>query len=190
MAKKISGELASIAVVVGLALSSAGCALLGGVLKPTAPEEVPNPYEVQVGSIKHIDGDIKTEKLNLIDLPQGVKHKNNRDGETVEQISVLKSSQNGKIVYMFMTEYPRHCLHVKIGDAPSVEVVSEKRDGDIVLTDTLFPISTAMLESLKNGKTLVLQAENVKYKDETIDYKSVIMTVEPAAIEALHKLFE
>jgi hypothetical protein len=190
MAKKIALELACIAVAVGLALSSLGCTILGGVLKPTASEELPNPYEVQVGAIKDIDGDIKTEKLNLVNLPQGVKHKNSRNGETVEQISIFNSSRDGKSIYMFMSEYPRHCLHVKIDDAPSVEVVSDKRDGDVVLTNTLFPIPSAMLESLRNCKTLILQAENVKYKNETVDYKSAIMTVEPAAIEALHRLLE
>jgi hypothetical protein len=190
MVKKIWWRPAFMAVLVGLALSSAGCAIFGGALKLTASEELPNPYEVQTGEIKDIDGDIKTQKLNLINLPQGVKHKNNQNGETVEQISALTSSRNGENVYMFMSEYPRHCLHVKIDDAPSVEMVSEKRDGDIVLTNTLFPIPSAMLESLRNCKTLVLQAENVKYKNETVDYKSAIMTVEPAAIEVLHTLLE
>jgi hypothetical protein len=190
MVKKIGWTLAFIAAAGGLVLSSAGCAVLGGSLKPTASEELPNPYEVQqLETIEDIDGDIKSEKLNLINLPQGVKHKN-RDGKTVEQISVLKSSRDGKAVYLFMTEYPRHCLHVKINDMPSVEVVSDKMDGDIVLTNTLFPIPSAMLESLKSCKTLVLQAENVKYKNETVDYKSAIMTVETAAIEVLQKLLE
>jgi hypothetical protein len=176
--------------VMVLVLSSASCAVLDGLLKPAASEELPNPYEVQqLETIKDIDGDIKSEKLNLIDLPQGVKHKD-RDGKTVEQISVLKSSSNGKTVYLFMTEYPRHCLHIKIDDTPSVEVVSNKMDGNIVLTNTLFPIPSAMLKSLKRCKTLVLQAENVKYKNETVDYKSAVMTVETAAIKALQKLLE
>jgi hypothetical protein len=190
MTKKIGLELASIAVAIGLVLSIGGCAILGGVLKPTASEELPNPYEVQVGTIKDIDGDIQTAKLNLINLPQGVKHKNNRNGETVEQISIFNSSRDDKSIYMFMSEYPRHCLHIKIDDAPAVEMVSEKRDGEVVLTNTLFPIPSAMVESLRKCKTLIIQAENVKYKNETVDYKSAIMSVEPAAIEALHKLLE
>jgi hypothetical protein len=46
MTKKIGWKLAFIAVVVGLVFSSAGCALLGGALKPTASEELSN-HEVQ-----------------------------------------------------------------------------------------------------------------------------------------------
>jgi hypothetical protein len=164
-----------------------GCASLssGGSV-----QEVPNPYEVQTGTIQDINGDIKTEKLNLINLPPGVKHKTDRNRGTVEQISLLRSSRNGEDAYMFMSEYPRHCLHIKIDDAPAVEMVSEKMDGNVVLVNTLFPIPSAMLKSLRNSKALVLQAETVKYKNETVDYKSAVMTVEPAAIEALHKLLE
>jgi hypothetical protein len=47
MTKKTGWKLTFIAVAVGLVFSSVGCALLGGVSKPTAQEELPNPYEVQ-----------------------------------------------------------------------------------------------------------------------------------------------
>ena len=190
MAKKIGWKPAFIVVVARLALSNAGCALLDGIMKPTASEEIPNPYKVEAGEIKSINGNITTGKLNLVNLPQGVKGKKNPDGEIVEQISVVKASQNGKTTYVFMTEYPRHCLHVKIDNAPSVEVVSEKRDGDIVLTDTMFPVPSAMLKSLRNCKTLILQAESVKSNRGTVDYMSAIMMSEPEAIAALQKLLE
>lgn len=173
-------------LVFGLVFS--GCGTLITFAKPS--EELPNSYEVETGEIKDIDGDIKTEKINLVNLPKGVKHRNNSAGETVEQISVLKSGRDGNNAYFFMTEYPRHCLHIKIDNAPSVEMVSDKRDGEIVLVNTLFPISSDMLESLKKCGALVLQAENVKYKNETVDYMSAIMPVEPEGIEALHKLLQ